>query len=137
MTFVKGETPEGAKPFKQGETGNPNGRPKGKSFKTILEELLDLPAADRLKNLEDVKELLVDTGKLTNREILMARLMIRACEDADSKSMERLMNRVDGMPKEHKEITIIKPLIIDLDNDDPNIKNDGANILDTEAKGSV
>lgn len=99
MTFVKGETPEGAKPFQPGESGNPNGRPPGKSFKAILEKLLDLEASDEDKTDEEIKKMFPD-GKVTKREILMTRLLIRALRDPDSKSMERLLNRVDGLPRQ-------------------------------------
>jgi hypothetical protein len=99
MTFVKGEIPEGAKPFKEGESGNPNGRPKGKSFRTILEALLDLEASEEDLEDSDIKKLFPE-GKVTNREIFMARLVLRAKRDPDSKSAERLLNRVDGLPKQ-------------------------------------
>lgn len=42
MTFKKGETPRGAKPFKKGESGNVAGRPKGAiSLGTRVRNLLD------------------------------------------------------------------------------------------------
>ena len=99
MTFIKGETPEGAKPFKKGESGNPNGRPPGKTFKSILNDLLDLKASDDDMSDEEIKKLFPN-GKVTNREILMAKLLLTAKKDGESKSMERLMNRVDGKPIE-------------------------------------
>ena len=99
MTFVKGETPEGAKPFQPGESGNPNGRPKGKSFKTILNELLDMEASEADLSDEEIKKLF-PSGKVTNREIFMTRMLLRAKSDPDSKSAERLLNRVDGLPKQ-------------------------------------
>jgi len=36
MPFKKGVTPEGAKPYKKGETGNPNGRPKLPDLKEAI-----------------------------------------------------------------------------------------------------
>jgi len=101
MTFVKGEIPEGAKVFKPGQTGNPNGRPKGKSFKTILDELLDLEATEKDLEDEDIKKVFKDANhKITNREIMLARMVLRAKQDPDSKAAERLMNRVEGKPVE-------------------------------------
>ena len=98
---------ENLTPFKKGESGNPDGRPPGKSFKTILNKLLDLEATEKDLSDEELKAMLPD-GKVTNRDILMARLLLQAKADGDSKSMERLMNRVDGKPIEtvHQKLEI-------------------------------
>lgn len=89
-----------------------NGRPKGKSFKTILEELLELEANEEDLKDEDIKKIFSGSNhKITNREILMARLLIQAKRDGDSKSMERLMNRVEGKPAE----TITQKIELDTD----------------------
>jgi hypothetical protein len=50
VTFKKGVTPEGAKPFKKGKSGNAAGRPKGSvsldaCVRNILEGKTKLPAA--------------------------------------------------------------------------------------------
>lgn len=40
MPFKKGEIPKGSKPFKKGQTGNPNGRPKLPELKTLMAQIL-------------------------------------------------------------------------------------------------
>jgi hypothetical protein len=49
----------------------------------------------------------------------MARLLLQAKRDGDSKSMERLMNRVDGKPietvKQTHEITTDKSISLSID----------------------
>ena len=40
MPFKPGITPEGAKPFKKGQTGNPNGRPKMPDLKEAISKIL-------------------------------------------------------------------------------------------------
>lgn len=111
------------KPFKEGEDSRRNldGRPPGKSFKTILEKLLDLEASDEEKTDEEIKKMFPD-GRVTKREILMTRLLIRALRDPDSKSMERLMNRVDGKPietvKQALEISTDKSINLSIDGND-------------------
>lgn len=83
-------------------TNQPSGRGRkpGRSFKTILKELLDLPVAEKIKSLQDLKDILPekDLEKLTNGEALMIRLLGKALANPESKAMERLMNRVEGMP---------------------------------------
>jgi hypothetical protein len=40
MPFEPGQIPEGAKPFKKGQTGNPNGRPKLPDLKEAMAKVL-------------------------------------------------------------------------------------------------
>jgi hypothetical protein len=40
MPFEPGQIPEGAKPFKKGKTGNPNGRPKLPDLKEAIAKVL-------------------------------------------------------------------------------------------------
>ena len=54
MAFKKGETPEGAKVFKPGESGNPKGRPIGaKGRATVLKKWIELNTT--IKNPETGK----------------------------------------------------------------------------------
>ena len=103
------EFPNKETQFEPGKSGNPNGRPKGKSFKAVLEILLDMEATDKDMEDEEIKKLFPDPkNRPTNREIIMAKMALRAKEDPDSKSAERIMNRVDGKPVEtvHQKLEI-------------------------------
>ena len=137
MTFIKGETPDGAIPFKKGESGNPNGRPPGKTFKSILNDLLDLKATDEDMSDEEIKKLFPD-GKVTNREILMAKLLLTAKKDGESKSMERLMNRVDGKPIEtvnnKVEIDTAKKINLSMNGEEINLSTDSNDSDPSDAK---
>lgn len=106
--------------FKPGESGNPEGRPRGKSFKTILEELLDLQATEQDMEDEDIKKVFKDANhKITNKEIIMAKMILQAKRDPDSRSAERLMNRVDGKPietvKQSIDVSTEKSIHISID----------------------
>ena len=41
MPFTPGEIPEGAKPFKKGQSGNPNGRPKIPDLSEAISKILN------------------------------------------------------------------------------------------------
>jgi len=110
-----GEFPNKETQFSPGESGNPNGRPKGKSFKAVLEALLDMEASIKDMEDEEIKKIFSDTkNPPTNREIIMAKMTLRAKLDPDSKSAERIMNRVDGLPVQTINQNVVNlPLIID------------------------
>ncbi len=57
MPFEKGQTPEGAKPFVKGKSGNPKGKPKGSlNRSTLLRKWLSVKATIRNpETKEDVK----------------------------------------------------------------------------------
>jgi len=82
MPFEKGKTPKGAKPFKKGESGNPNGRPK----------LPDL-------NEAMVKALLGEHGSEDNLKKVLDKITKLALE-GNLKAIELLLDRAYGKPKQ-------------------------------------
>ncbi len=88
MPFKKGEIPKGAKPFKKGETGNPNGRPKK------LPELNAL-LADVLGEEKD--------GISAAQAILMA--LRKRATSGDVRAAELLLDRSYGKPKQQVDVT--------------------------------
>jgi len=89
--------------FEKGKSGNPFGRPKGLSFKTILDEILDLPADMTISEVQEYTEKL--GRKLTNREIMLIRMMAKAITDPESKSMQHILDRVEGKPQQSIDVT--------------------------------
>ena len=107
-----GEFPNKETQFSKDNQPEGRGRPKGKSFKTILDELLDLECSEEDLKDEQIKEFFKDANhKITNREIMLARMTLRAKQDPDSKAAQRLMDRVEGKPVE----TVKQKLEIDTD----------------------
>lgn len=97
--FEKGVTPEGAIPFIKGESGNPKGRPKGRDFRTIFNEILDLEAKGVVLDVAEVKQLCGELARpLTYREALAVRMMAKALSNPESKSAERVLDRAEGKP---------------------------------------
>ena len=87
MPFKKGVTPPGAKPFKKGQSGNPNGQPR------------KIPALDKL--LADVLGEEKD-GIEAAKAILMA-LRSKATK-GDVRAAEVLLDRAYGKAKESLQI---------------------------------
>lgn len=88
MPFEKGQTPIGAKPFKKGQSGNPNGRPK------------KLPELDKL--LADV--LGEEKDGVTAAEAILKKLRQMASQ-GNIRAAEILLDRGYGKPKQHTDIT--------------------------------
>lgn len=95
MPFQPGEIPKGAIPFKKGESGNPKGRPKLPDLRQVMAEILGEEKDGKTALMAIVAKLrqLAANGNIKAAEVLLARGF--------------------GLPKEHKEITITNPVIID------------------------
>lgn len=138
MTFIKGETPEGANPFKKGQSGNPKGRPKGKSVSSILKELLDKKAPESFKSTEAYKTYLTDEEGLTNGEALAMVLLNKAVKQENDKSISELLDRTEGKPlqKTETKLDIESPNIsLKVDGENISVKNDDEQPGDSPAQG--
>ena len=82
MPFEKGQVPEGATPFKKGETGNPNGRPK------------KLPKIDDL--LSDILGSQDDSD--SEAHAILTRL-VKDAKNGNVKAAEILLDRAYGKAK--------------------------------------
>lgn len=104
MPFKKGEIPNGAKPFKEGQSGNPNGRPK------------KLPELDKL--LADV--LGEEKDGVTAVEVILKALRLKATK-GDIRAAELLLDRGYGKVKQlidnNVNVTANKPIVIDWTDD--------------------
>jgi pyruvate dehydrogenase complex dehydrogenase (E1) component len=106
---------ENLEPFKKGQSGNPNGRPK--KFVTTLKEqgykrseINDTIQAMLSMNLEELKEVFEDKNA-TILEKTIANAMKKSLEKGSLYSIETLISRVYGQPKQEIEQTIIeKPI---------------------------
>lgn len=76
-------------PFKPGESGNPNGRPKGsRNFTT---------------KVRDALEKMADGKTYTYEEALIKTILKRAIVDGNDRMLRLIWNYLDGMPaQEHK-----------------------------------
>lgn len=80
----------GLRPFKKGQSGNPEGRPKGtiSIVAEIKKKFLEIPQGE----------------KRTYLEIFLMKLFKKVLVDEDTAMMRDLIDRVDGKPKQEMEI---------------------------------
>lgn len=117
---------EGIEPykFKKGQSGNPKGRPK--KFVTLLKEMgykrseiNDTIQAMLAMDMAELKDVW-DDKNATILEKTIASAMKKSIEKGSLYSMETLLSRVFGMPKQEIEQTIIeKPIFNGIDLDVP------------------
>lgn len=114
MPFKKGEIPEGATPFKPGESGNPNGRPR-KMVSQVIKELGDngienvtnsqvIGAIETLLNCQ--KGYLLNLSQDESHSMLIrivAKNIINA--ESDGKLLDQILDRAFGKPNQKTEIS--------------------------------
>jgi len=93
MPFKKGELPPSPNTFQPGQTGNPNGRPKGPTFRGVFNKIM---------RGEITTEQAGQKVKMSKQEAMCAKLVEDAMFDPDPnvrrQALITIMNRVDGMP---------------------------------------
>ena len=120
----KKSTIENLTPFKKGQSGNPNGRPR--KFVTLLKdigykrsEINDTIQAMMAMDKDELKDVFKNP-KATILEITIAAAMGKSIEKGSLYSIETLLSRVFGMPKQEVEQTIIeRPIFTGIDLDVP------------------
>jgi hypothetical protein len=94
------------KPYKKGQSGNPNGRPKGsRNFNTIIKEILEL----RLKDLNPNMNVPEHLKKKTNKEIMVMKQVSKAAA-GNQRAFEYLVDRIDGKIMQPIDITDVTDL---------------------------
>lgn len=93
------------KPWPKGVSGNPAGAPKGKRFKTVIRELMELQADVAAKDGD--KKLLQGLQKklgrvLKNRELIVFKQMLKAIT-GDTSAFTALADREEGRPVQENE----------------------------------
>ena len=116
-----------AVPFKKGQSGNPNGRPKGaRGLSTILREMLD----------EDIK--VIENGVEVRKQFkdVIVRKLLKKANDGDLRAIEQIFDRLEGKPKQEIEQTTIKRVIdwgIDANDKDESTSESAAGDSEQEA----
>jgi len=102
------------KPFEKGESGNPNGRPKGaKNRSTIARHWLE--ATQKAKNPITGEE------QILTQEDLGTLALVKKMREGDVSAYKQLMDSAYGSPVQQIEQTIIEqPLFPDVSENDSN-----------------
>ena len=88
--------------FKKGQSGNPNGRPKGsRNLTTILREMLE---EEIEVNVDGVKT------KKQFQEVIVRKLLQKANE-GNLKAIEQILDRMEGKPVQKQEIKTDNPIL--------------------------
>lgn len=102
------------KPFEKGESGNPNGRPKGaKNRSTIARYWLEVN--------QNLKNPLTGESETMSQEDLMTLALIKKAREGDVNAYKALMDSGYGAPIQQVEQTIIEqPLFPDVQENERN-----------------
>ena len=102
------------KPFEEGKSGNPNGRPKGsKNRSTIARQWLEVN--QKLKNP------LTGENETMSQEDLMTLALIKKAREGDVNAYKALMDSGYGAPVQQIEQTLLEqPLFPDVQEDNSN-----------------
>ena len=108
--------------FKEGESGNPNGRPKGsRNLSTILREMLN----------EDIE--VTENGEKSKKklqDIIVRKLIVKAQKgEGDLKAIKEIFDRLEGRPAQSIDanVTFAKPTIINWsESDTPDTETEGS-----------
>lgn len=95
-------------PYVKGQSGNPKGRPKGRSIKLILRDLLELNLKDPdliSKYTANLPDYFKDRQSYNSKEIMALMMISRALNDNDVFAAEKIFDRVDGKVKDKVEHT--------------------------------
>ena len=99
-------------PFKKGQSGNPNGRPKGSLNRSTI-------ARKWLEVNQSLKNPLTGENETMSQEDLMTLALIKKAREGDVTAYKALMDSGYGAPIQQVEQTILEqPLFPDVQTDD-------------------
>ena len=94
------------RPWKPGESGNPNGRPpKGEAWADVANELLNSKEIEITMKMADgkVKRLSLESDKSFRHAVIVG--MIKEALNGNVQAAKELADRTEGKSKERREVT--------------------------------
>jgi hypothetical protein len=104
------------KPFKPGQSGNPNGRPKDppdikEAKKLTTHEMIRILNKFNHWTIAQLKEFCLNENN-TVLEMMVARIMIKGIKDGTPTNLTFLFDRLIGKVKDQVEVSYPKPTVI-------------------------
>ena len=100
------------KPFEKGESGNPNGRPKGAKNRSTIARLW-------LETTQKAKNPITGEEQILSQEDLGTLAMVKKMREGDVSAYKQLMDSAYGAPVQQIEQTIVEqPIFPDVSADD-------------------
>jgi hypothetical protein len=100
--------------FKKGESGNPNGRPKGSKNRSTI-------ARQWLETTQKAKNPITGVEEILTQEDLGTLAMVKKMREGDVSAYKELMNSAYGAPLQQIEQTIVEqPLFPDVSENNSN-----------------
>ena len=92
--------------FKEGKSGNPDGKPEGaKNVSTILKELLAQIAPTEILNAKFVKEFCKGKKTVTTADAVAARLLNEGLIKGEPWAVKEILDRTEGKAAQSLELT--------------------------------
>lgn len=121
MSFKKGITPPGAKPFVKGQSGNPKGKPRKLASQLGVIGYTPMEVRDTINgmlamSLDELKKIF-ENNESTILEKTIANALKRSLEKGSLYSIDTLLSRAQGKPTENvdlKQTIIEQPIFNDV-----------------------
>lgn len=95
------------KRFRRGQSGNPNGRPKGsRNVSTALTEMLSAVAPDVVRKAEFVKSFARSRKKATIADAVAMRIVYEGVVNGQSWALKEICDRTEGKPRQSVKFEI-------------------------------
>jgi predicted RecB family endonuclease len=121
MSFKKGVTPPGAKPFVKGKSGNPKGKPRKLASQLGVIGYTPMEVRDTINgmlamSLDELKKIF-ENNESTILEKTIANALKRSLEKGSLYSIDTLLSRAQGKPTENidlKQTIVEQPIFNDV-----------------------